>query len=80
MSKILRHTEKEEIEYFLSNNDKVSAKLKEVIKSELKKKEEHWTKNFIWLIARNEALTIDVFDMKGDTIETESFYYKDYSL
>lgn len=80
MSKILRHSETQEIEYFLSTSTKISAKLKEIIKAELKKKGEHWTKNFIWLIARNEAITIDVFDMKGDIIETENFYYKDYIL
>jgi hypothetical protein len=80
MPKILRQFETKEIEYFLSNSDKVSPKLKKKIQDDLKDKADKFKNNFIWLIERNEALTIDVFDVKGDIIETESFYFKDYPV
>jgi hypothetical protein len=80
MPKILRQFETKEIEYFLSNSDKVSPKLKKKIQDDLKDKADKFKNNFIWLIERNEALTIDVFDVKGDIIETESFCFKDYPV
>jgi hypothetical protein len=78
MSKILRHSETQEIEHFLSTSEKISPKLKKILREELKAKGDSWNNNFIWLISRNEVVTIDVFDVKGDIIETESFFYKDY--
>lgn len=80
MSKIIRHSETKEIEYFLNNNEKLSQDLKTIIREELTKKGERFKNALIWLIERNEAITIDVFDIKGDIIETKNFYYKDYSL
>jgi hypothetical protein len=78
MSKIFRQSETKEIEHFLSTSDKITPALKKILQEELQDKANNWKNNFIWLISRNEAITIDVFDVKGDIIETDSFYYKDF--
>lgn len=78
MSKIFRNSEIKEIDNFLSNNEKVAPSLKEVIQEELKEKTDKYKDSFIWLISRNDVLTIDVFNLKGDIIETDNFFYKDY--
>ena len=78
MSKIFRQNETKEIEHFLSTSGKISPALKKTIQEDLRSKEEKFVNNFIWLISRNEAITIDVFDVKGDIVETDSFYYKDF--
>lgn len=78
MSKIFRNSETKEIDNFLSNTDKITPNLKGVIQEELKDKTDKYKDSFIWLISRNDVLTIDVFNIKGDIIETDNYFYKDY--
>jgi hypothetical protein len=78
MSKIFRHSETEEIENFLLNSNLISSSLKNKIQEDLKDKGNKYKNSSIWLISRNEAITIDVFNTKGDILETNTFYYKDY--
>jgi len=78
MSKIFRHSEIEEIENFLLNSNLISSSLKNKIQEDLKDKGNKYKNSSIWLISRNEAITIDVFNTKGDILETNTFYYKDY--
>jgi hypothetical protein len=78
MSKIFRHSETEEIENFLLNSNLISSSLKNKIQEDLKDKGSKYKNSSIWLISRNEAITIDVFNTKGDILETNTFYYKDY--
>lgn len=80
MSKIFRHSETEEIEKFLIKSDLISPSLKNKIQEDLKDKGNKYKNSSIWLISRNEAITIDVFNTKGDILETDTFYYKDYNL
>jgi hypothetical protein len=78
MSKIFRQSETKEIEYYLSTNDKVSPELKRILQEDLHDKANKYKDSFIWLISRNEAMTIDVFNVKGEVFETDTFYFKDY--
>ena len=78
MSKIFRNSEIKEIDNFLSNTDSITPKLKGLIQEELKDKTDKYKDSFIWLISRNDVLTIDVFNIKGDIIETDNYFYKDY--
>lgn len=78
MSKIFRQTETKEIETFLSVSEKISPKLKNLIQEELQDKKSKYKDSFIWLISENEKLTIDVFNIKGDMFETDTFFFKDF--
>jgi hypothetical protein len=78
MSKIFRQSESKEIEHFLSTNERVSPVLKKLIQEELHSKGEKYKDSYIWLILRSEAFTIDVFDIKGDIFETDTYYFKDF--
>ena len=78
MSKIFRNSETKEIETFLSTSNKISTGLKNKILEELYNKGQRYKDSFIWLISRNEALTIDVFNIKGEVFETDTFYYNDF--
>jgi hypothetical protein len=78
MSKIFRNSQVQEINDFLSTSNKISSALKGKILSELQDKGRQYKDSFIWLISRNEALTIDVFNIKGEVFETNTFYYKDF--
>ncbi len=80
MSKIFRNSDTKEIEYFLSTTDKISAGLKKIIQEELQDKGKKYKDSFIWLISRNERLTIDVFNTKGDIIETDTYPYQDFPI
>jgi len=78
MSKIFRNSETKEIENFLSTSEKVSPELKSIIQEELQTKGKRYKDSFIWLISENDKIVIDVFNIKGEVFETDSFYYTDY--
>ena len=80
MSKILRHSQSKEIETYLSTSDKIASELKIKILEELHDKGKKYKDSFIWLIERNKGLVIDVFDVRGDVFETDTYYFKDFPI
>lgn len=80
MSKIFRNSETTAIENFLSDSDNISCQLKNKVLEDLRSKEQSYKDSFIWLMSRNEAITIDVFNVKGEVFETDTFYFKDFPV
>lgn len=76
MSKIFRESETQEIETFLSEHDRVTPEFKIKIQEELKAKKNYYKDCFIWLISRREDLTIDVFNVKGEVFETNTYPFE----
>ena len=68
------------MEDFLSSSDRISPKLKATVLEDLHRKEKIYKNDIIWLISRNEAITIDVFDIKGDVFESDTYFYKDFPI
>ena len=79
MSKIYQKSEKKEMEEFLSSSEQISPKLRNILLEDLHHKGTHYKDGIVWLISRNEAITIDVFDIKGDIFESDTYFYKDFS-
>ena len=81
MSKIFRHSQTEEINYFLNNNPKISDELKTIIQDDLNEKIKKYNResNSIWLIERSEAVTIDVFNIRGEVFETDTYFFSNYN-
>lgn len=80
MSKIFRQTETKEIENFLNSNEVISSKLRNKIQEEMHIKEQKYQDSLIWLISAREKVTIDVFNIKGEVFETETFFFKDFPV
>ena len=81
MSKIFRHSQTEEINYFLNTNPKISDELKTIIQDDLNEKIKKYNResNSIWLIERSEAVTIDVFNIRGEVFETDTYFFSNYN-